>query len=107
MTMILSGRVMGKDETAQILASLEARAELAEENGLPRTAKCWREAATNLNRAAGSADCHRIPPDYTAQEQGLEISLVRPLAPALAVNLSRAKDAAASLAVPNQHQEAA
>jgi GH15 family glucan-1,4-alpha-glucosidase len=48
MTTILSGHVMTKDEKAQILASLEARAKLAEENGLPKTAKYWREAAENF-----------------------------------------------------------
>jgi hypothetical protein len=48
--MILSGPFLSEEELARAIASLEARAELAEHNGLPRTARGWREAVENLRQ---------------------------------------------------------
>jgi hypothetical protein len=43
--MILSRLPMTKKERTRALASLEARAEVAERNNLPETAKAWRALA--------------------------------------------------------------
>jgi hypothetical protein len=48
---ILSGPFLTEAELAQAIASLEARAELAERNGLSRTARSWRDAIKNLAAA--------------------------------------------------------
>jgi hypothetical protein len=45
---ILPGPFMTEEELTQAIASLEARAEAAERNGLPKTAKTWRDAVENL-----------------------------------------------------------
>jgi hypothetical protein len=39
---------MTEAELVQAVASLEARAELAERNGLPKTAKSWRDTVENM-----------------------------------------------------------
>lgn len=46
--MILPGPFMAGEELKQAIASLEARANAAERNGLPKTAKSWRDAVDNL-----------------------------------------------------------
>ena len=46
--MILPGPFMTEEELKQAVTSLEARAEIAERNGLPKTAKSWRDAIENM-----------------------------------------------------------
>ena len=46
--MILPGPFMTEDALGGAIASLEARAKAAERNGLPKTAKSWRDAVENL-----------------------------------------------------------
>jgi len=46
--MILSGPFLTEEELTQAIASLEARAEAAERNGLPKTAKSWRDTVENM-----------------------------------------------------------
>ena len=45
---ILPGPFLTEDELKQAVASLESRARAAERNGLPKTAKSWRDAVENL-----------------------------------------------------------
>jgi CubicO group peptidase (beta-lactamase class C family) len=45
---ITTGRIMTWDEWVQAAEHLEARAKLAEQNGLPRTARSWRTVIENL-----------------------------------------------------------
>ena len=45
---ITTGRTMAWDEWVKAVDYLEARAKLAEQNGLPKTAKSWRTAIENL-----------------------------------------------------------
>lgn len=45
---ITTGRTMTEEELAQVIAALEARAMLAEHNGLPKTARSWRTMIGNL-----------------------------------------------------------
>jgi hypothetical protein len=45
---ILPGPFMTEAELIQAIASLEAKAELAERNGLLRTAQSWRERIENM-----------------------------------------------------------
>ena len=49
--MILPGPFMTEAALRQTIASLEARAEAAERNGLPRTARSWRDAIENLQKS--------------------------------------------------------
>jgi hypothetical protein len=45
---ILPGPFLDEEALKQAIASFEARAEAAERNGLPKTAKSWRDAVDNL-----------------------------------------------------------
>jgi hypothetical protein len=45
---ILSGPFMTEAELTKAIASLEIKAALAKCNGLPRTARSWRDAIENL-----------------------------------------------------------
>ena len=45
---ILPGPFLTEEGLTRALASLQAKAELAERNGLPRTARSWRDAIKNL-----------------------------------------------------------
>jgi hypothetical protein len=47
---ILPGPFLTEDALKQAIASLEARAEEAERNCLPKTAKSWRDAIENLQK---------------------------------------------------------
>jgi GH15 family glucan-1,4-alpha-glucosidase len=49
---ITTGRTMTENELAQVIAGLEARAVLAEHNGLPKTARSWRAVIENLQKSA-------------------------------------------------------
>jgi hypothetical protein len=48
MPIITTGRVLSWDEWVKAVEELEARAELAERNGLHSTARSWREQIKNL-----------------------------------------------------------
>jgi hypothetical protein len=53
---ILPGPFMTEEELTQAVASLEARAEVAERNGLPRTARSWRDAIENMRGRTGGEE---------------------------------------------------
>jgi hypothetical protein len=48
---VTTGRTMAWDDWVAVVDYLEARARLAEENGLPKTAQSWRSVIENLEVA--------------------------------------------------------
>jgi hypothetical protein len=56
---VSTGHLLSENEKAHILTALEAKAVLAERNGLPKTAEHWRKAIENVVRrqkALGTQD---------------------------------------------------